>query len=79
MSLYDRQLLLCVADSATREQIRTAAEPSGILLLSAETPDALLHHPELSCVDSIVVEFREFGAEASSFLEQCRQRSRAPR
>ena len=75
MNIQTRQLLLCVSASETLHRIETVAEDLGILLLSTEGPEAIFDHPELTHVESIVVEFAEFGDEASFFIDNCRQRS----
>jgi DNA-binding NtrC family response regulator len=75
MSTHDRQLLLCVQDAETIRRVQSVADDLGILLIADESPTALLGNPHLTSVDSIVVQFSEFGPEASCFVETCRKQS----
>jgi DNA-binding NtrC family response regulator len=75
MSNHDRQLLLCVSNAETIRRIQTVAQELGILLLSQESPASVLESPQLSTVDAVVVQFGEFGPEASSFIENLRKQA----
>jgi DNA-binding NtrC family response regulator len=75
MSTHDRQLLLCVANAETLCRIESVAHQLGILLLTEASPAALCENPQRTAVDSIVVQFDEFGPEASFFVEACRKHS----
>src|ERR1700761_2753918 len=75
MSTHDRQLLICTSNVETIRRIQTVAYELGVLLLSEENPLAVLEHPQLGAVDAVVVQFAEFGPDASGFIEQCRKQS----
>jgi DNA-binding NtrC family response regulator len=75
MSTHNRQLLLCVSNAETIRRIQIAADSLGILLVAEANTAALLENPQLNTVDSIVVEFSEFGPEASFFIERCRKQA----
>ncbi len=75
MSTHDRQLLLCVSNAETNRRIQTVAHELGILLLSEETPASVLGNPQLPAVDAVLVQFAEFGPEASDFIENCRKQA----
>ena len=73
MSTHDRQLLLCVANAETLRRIESVARELGIVLLTEESPAAVYEHSQRTAVDSIVVQFDEFGPEASFFVDACRK------
>jgi DNA-binding NtrC family response regulator len=75
MSTHDRQLLLCISNAETNRRIESVAEGLGIRLMTEDTTAALLEHGQLNNVDAIVVQFFEFGPEASLFIEMCRKQA----
>jgi DNA-binding NtrC family response regulator len=75
MSTHDRQLLLCVSNAETNRRIQTVAHELGIVLLSLANPAAVTAHSQLGTADAVVVQFSEFGPEASAFIESCRKQS----
>ena len=75
MSTYDRQLLLCVTGAETIRRIEKVVSDLGIQLIVEDSPAALLENPRLASVDSVVVQFDQFGPEASLFVEKCRKQS----
>jgi DNA-binding NtrC family response regulator len=75
MSTHDRQLLLCISNPEAIRRIEAAAHELGILLLVEASPSAVLENLQLSKVDAVVIQFGEFGPEASCFIEKCRKQS----
>ena len=75
MSTQDRQLLLCVSNAETTRRIGIVTQELGISRLVEHDSAALLNHPQLTSVDAVVVQFAEFGPEASCFIEKCRVQS----
>ena len=75
MSNHDRQLLVCVSNAEAIRRVKAIAHELGILLLIEENPAALLENSQLTRVDALLVQFNEFGPEASYFIEECRKQS----
>jgi DNA-binding NtrC family response regulator len=75
MSITHRQLILCVSDVVSLSQFKSVAEELGIGLVLELSPAALLENSNLTEADSIVVEFSEFGPEASFFMNSCREKA----
>ena len=75
MLIPNRQLLICVHDSASITKIETVAKELGIRLITGSTPESLLDHDDLASVDAVIVEFSEFGPMASLFIDSCRAKA----
>ena len=75
MAITHRQLILCVSDAGSLGRIKSVAEELGIGLIVELSPAALLANTKLCEADSIIIEFSEFGSEASLFLHSCREKA----
>ena len=75
MLIPNRQLLICVHDSASITKIESVANELGIGLITGSSPKSLLDHDDLASVDAVIVEFSEFGPEASLFIDSFRTKA----
>ncbi|MDQ2840771.1 MAG: sigma-54 dependent transcriptional regulator [Acidobacteriota bacterium] len=75
MSITHRQLILCVSDVLSLSQFKSVAEELGIGLVLELSPATLLENKDLSQAGAIVIEFSEFGSEASLLMNSCREKA----
>ena len=75
MLIPNRQLLICVHDSASILKIETAATELGIRLITGSSPESLLDHDDLPLIDAVIVQFSQFGPDASFFIDSFRAKA----
>jgi DNA-binding NtrC family response regulator len=56
-------------------QLKSVAEELGIGLVLELSPATLLENSDLAEADAIIIEFPEFGSEASLFMNSCREKA----